>query len=89
MADSSIKAVSPEKNPPTIRLDLTQAQAKALSGSKPGAIIRLKIKGKLTSIELREPYEESKEKYVGYMSLEIQDMTATGHTVFDDLVEDD
>lgn len=89
MTDQVVEAPSPEKNPPVVRLDLTQEQAKALSGTKPGDVIRLKIKGKLTSIELREPYTESKEKYVGYLRLEIQSMEASGQNVFDDLAEDD
>lgn len=76
MADQVIAAPSPEKNPPVLRIELRQKDIKALGNVKPGDIISLSVTGPLKSIELREPYMESSQKYVGYVEVECDKIKA-------------
>ena len=70
MADHVEIAPSPEKNLPILRVELRQKETKGIDGIKPGSDLVLQVKGKLKSIELREPYSESSDKYTGCIEIE-------------------
>lgn len=92
MADTVTAAPSPEKNPPRIDIELKQRETKGLDGLKPGDKVRVTIEGTITEINLREPYSESSEKYVGRLTMESKSTVVkedvTG-TMADLSVEDD
>lgn len=48
------KAPSPEQNPPTIHVEVSDKDLKQLDGLKPGGTVRLVITGEITSITMRE-----------------------------------
>lgn len=48
------KAPSPEQNPPTIHVEVSDKDLKQLDGLKPGGMVRVVITGEITSITMRE-----------------------------------
>lgn len=47
-------APSPEQNPPTIHVELSDKDLKQIDGLKPGSTVRLVITGEVTSLAMRE-----------------------------------
>lgn len=76
MADEVLAAPSPEKNLPTLSLTLRQKETKEVANMKPGDPIRVEVQGILKSVELREPYMESSDDFVGSISVECNSIVA-------------
>lgn len=89
MADEVLEAPSPEKNPPVLRIELRQKDIKALKNAKPGDVVSISVTGPLKSIELREPYMESSQKYVGFIEVECDKiLAAPKDNAFGEMAED-
>ncbi len=68
--DMPVDAPSPEKNPPRVDIELKQGDVKGVSGLKPGDKVKVVLYGEITEINIREPYSDSPDKYVGRVTLE-------------------
>ena len=82
-------AISPEKNPRRVSLDLRQADFDKLGDIKPGDTIQLSVVGDCCSISMHEPYNDGEEAYVGYLDVEVKRLKIENRSTFDDLSEDD
>ena len=69
MASTVVEASSPDKNPPSIRVEFSKKDVGQIVGLKPGAVVKLVIEGKVTEVHTREPYDEST-GFVGDIYLE-------------------
>lgn len=64
-------APSPEKNLPTVNVELRQDQTDQVAGLTPGMQIKVTMTGKVTNVGTRQPYDPGSSGFVGDLSFEM------------------